>query len=245
MKSNLRHNLLIYVAYCLKSKFFSYEKCQKDLVSIGIKSTIPTLRKEFSLAKKEGLIEFKTYYHKLYPILSTKGKLAIKTHLPFRRWGDFDGSWKMVIFDIPDDLRSKRVQFQNELITLGFGKISRGVYLSPNPLFSKVKRLTHKLRISKHITCIKTASFEDEKKKIARAWNLEEVDNQYKEYTEKVRQQLELNQKNPLWPFFAKDLEKEFAQIYQNDPHLPEQFLTANWQGQTAYGIFKAISNSY
>ncbi len=245
MRSNLQHNLLTYIAYCLKSKFFSYQKCQKDLKNIGIKSIISTLRKEFSMAKKDGLVEFKTYYNKPYPALTTKGKLEIKTGLPFRRWGDFDGSWRIVIFDIPEDLRSKRIQLQGELKNLGFGKLGRGAYLSCHPLFFQIKRLALNLGINQYIIYIKTNSIEDEKKKIARAWNLEEINNQYKEYIQKVRQQLEISKSHPFWPFFAKDLEREFAQIYKNDPHLPEQFLPADWQGQTAYGIFKAISNSY
>lgn len=95
---NLRQNLLTYIAYCLPSdKRFSYEKCQKDLESAGIESTIPTLRKEFSLVKTKGLIEFKTHYRRKYPALSSKGRLEIKTHLPFRRY-DWDESWKIVIF---------------------------------------------------------------------------------------------------------------------------------------------------
>lgn len=243
--TNLQKNLLTYIAYCLPERSFSYEKCQKDFINIGIKNTIATLRKEFSIDKKEGLIELKTYYHKPYPVLSTKGKLEIKTPLPFRRYSEFDGIWKMVIFDIPDNLHSERVRFKNELKKLGFGKISRGVYLSPHSLFTHVKKLAIRLKIDQYVVFAKISQLEDEKKKVAKAWNLEEINDQYKEYIKKVQQELEKHKKEPTWPFIAKTLEKEFSQIYLQDPQLPEQFLPAEWQGKTAYGIFKALSNSY
>ena len=168
---NLRQNLLTYIAYCLSERSFSYEKCQKDLESVGINTTIPTLRKEFSLSKKEGLIEFRTYYKRPYPVLSQKGKLAIKTRLPFKHYGEFE-NWKIVIFDIPESLRTKRLILQNELINLGFGKLSRGVYLSPHPLFTAVKRIVRKLGIEDNLTFLKTTSLEDGKRVIYHAWNL-------------------------------------------------------------------------
>lgn len=239
---NLRHNLLTYIGFCLLKKQFSYGQCQKDLESIGIRSTIPTLRKEFSLLKKEGLIEFKTYYNKPFPVLSTKGRLEIKTRLPFRRFGDFDG-WKMVIFDMPDSQRTKRIILQNKLLALGFGRLSRGVYLSPHPLFTAVRRIIKKLTIEGFVTLIKTQSIENEKAKVYRAWDLKSFNEKYEQFIQKAK--VATFDRKPFWPLYAKRLEKEFVLLYEKDPHLPDQFLPANWHGQEAYAIFKAISNSY
>ena len=247
----LRHNLLTYIAYCLprlgNSKagcFFSYDKCRAELESVGNKTTIPTLRKEFSLAKKAGLIDFKTYYKKPYPVLSNRGRLEIKTRLPFKHRGEFD-SWKILIFDIPENLRAKRLKLQSELSNLGFGKISRGVYITPHPLFSAVKRMAKKLEIKEFITYLKSQSLEDEKVKIAKAWNLSSLNDDYIHFIVRVHSLMTESHHNPLWPLYTKRLEHEFAKLYGKDPHLPEQFLPFGWQGQRAYGIFKAISNSY
>lgn len=241
-KLNLRDNLLTYIAYCLPAKEFSYEKCLADLESVGIKTTIKSLRKEFSLAKKAGLIDFRTYYKKPYPVLSTKGRLEIKTRLSFRRYDEFE-SWKMVIFDIPENLRPKRLILQNELLRLGFGRLSRGVYLSPHPLFSAVKRIVKKLGIEDFVTLIKTQSIENEKAKIFRAWNLKLLNQKYEQFIQKAR--VATFDRKPFWPLYAKKIEKEFAALYEHDPHLPGGFLPSGWKGAEAYGIFKAISNSY
>jgi len=242
IKNNLRINLLTYIGYCLPKKFFSYEKCRADWESVGIQTNIASLRKEFSLCKKERLIEFKTYYKKPYPVLSTKGRLEIKTRLPFRQFGEFD-SWKLVIFDIPENWRAKRLILQKELQRLGFGKIARGVYLSPQPLFSTVKRIIKKLAIEDFVILIQAQSIENEKAKIYRAWNLKDLNEQYENFIQKAR--VATFERRPFWPLEAKRLEKEFAWLYKQDPHLPAQFLPAGWKGTEAYGIFKAISNSY
>lgn len=242
MSLNLKDNLLTYIAYCLVSKTFSYEQCQKDLDSTGISTTIATLRKEFSICKKEGLIELKTYYKKPYPVLSTKGRLEIKTRLPFRHYGEFE-SWKIIVFDVPENLRAKRLILQTELLRLGFGKISRGVYITPHPLFSALKRIIKKLVIEDFVTLMKADAIENEKAKIFRAWNLKELNEQYENFIQKAR--VATFERKPFWPLYAKKIEKEFATIYTQDPHLPSEFLPAGWKGAEAYGIFKAISNSY
>lgn len=240
--TTLRENLLTYIAFCLPGKNFSYEKCRVDLESVGIKTTVPTLRKEFSLAKKDGLIEFKRYYHRPYPVLSTRGKLAIKTRLPFRRFGEFE-SWKIVIFDIPENWRKKRLRLQNELLKLGFGKLARGVYLTPHPLFTALKRMAKKLGLEDNLTFVKTTHLEDEKRVIYHAWNLKNLSEKYEEFIQKAR--VATFERKSFWPLHAKRLEKKFAAIYEKDPHLPQEFLLRDWLGTQAYGIFKAISNSY
>lgn len=244
-KLNLKTTLLTYIAYCLSDKSFSYAQCQRDLetIGLGIKTTIKTLRKEFSYVKKEGLIELKSYYHKLYPVLTTNGRLEIKTRLPFKRFGEFDGTWKMVIFDIPENLRSKRLQLQKELLNFGFGKIARGVYITPHPLFPAVRRILKKSAIEDFVTLIRTQSIENEKVKVYRAWDLKFLNEKYEEFIQKAK--VATFDRKTFWPLYAKRLEKEFVLLYVKDPHLPEEFLPANWQGKEAYGIFKAISNSY
>jgi phenylacetic acid degradation operon negative regulatory protein len=241
IKNNLRINLLTYIAYCLE-RSFSYQKCQKDLESAGVKSTIPTLRKEFSLCKKDDLIDFKTYYRKPYPVLSQKGKFEIKTRLPFKKYG-WDGSWKLVIFDIPESRRKTRLKLVGYLKSLSFGRLSRGDFISPHPLFSQVKKFALKSGIEDYVSYVKTSSIEEEKKKILQAWDLQKINEKYEKFIKKA--QIVSFERKPFWPLYAKRLEKEFTLLYEKDPHLPEEILPADWKGQEAYGIFKAISNSY
>ena len=88
---------------------------------------------------------------------------------------------------------------------------------------------------------------DDEKKKINKAWDLPEINEKYEKFMQKAR--FESVERKTFWPLFAKKLEKEFSLIYETDPHLPEEILpvppAGGWRGREAYGVFKAISNSY
>lgn len=240
--NRIQHNLLTYIAYCIPNKRFSYEKCWDDFRSAAIETEITTLRKEFSILKGNGYLDFKTYYHRSYPVLTQKGRFEIKTKLPIKHFG-WDGAWNIVIFDLPEHMRERRLKFQKELKKLGFGQIARGAYISAHSLFGSLKKKAFRLQIPEFITYLKTKVLEDEKHKIWRAWDLKKINDAYEEFIKKA--QIATFEKKYNWPLHAKRLEREFVRLYDKDPHIPEQFLPVNWQGKEAYNIFKAISNSY
>lgn len=47
---------------------------------------------------------------------------------------DWDGKWRLVIFDIPEDATAKRNQLRKLLLKNGFSKLQQSVYLHPYPL---------------------------------------------------------------------------------------------------------------
>ena len=46
------------------------------------------------------------------------------------RW---DGLWRVLIYTIPESKRDKRDRFRKELSLMGFGMLSGGVWICPNP----------------------------------------------------------------------------------------------------------------
>jgi phenylacetic acid degradation operon negative regulatory protein len=238
--NNLRHNLLTYIGYCLDGKF-RYDKVLADFLHLGINHEPSTLRKEFSLLKKEGLITFKLRYRKPFPILTTKGKLEIKTHLAFKKFGTWDNKWRVTLFDLPQKERKYRLLLVEELTRLGFAMLHRGAYISPYPLIKIVERQANHWGIRQHISTF-TAEKIDEQKNLAERWNLDKVN---KEYINFIKMTQRIQRHARLWSIQAKNLEQLFAEIFTSDTHLPEELLPKDWQGKTAYSIFKEISNSY
>lgn len=241
MTSNLRQNLLTYIAFCLKydGNRFSYIKASEALKKIQVKHRLTTLRKEFSLLKKDGLIEFKTHYRKLVPALTQKGKLEIKIHLPFHSFGAWDSLWRMVTIDLPQNEHRARLDLIKSLEKLGFARLQKNAYLSPYPLLGLVARLASYKGIRQHIELL-TVSEIKERKNLSDLWNIKKINNSYITFLES-----KLEVKNPLWPLLAKRLESHFSSIYEQDPHLPGEFLPHAWQGEAAYRHFKKIANSY
>jgi len=67
--------------------------------------------------------------------LTKKGELEL---LLAKTWQnkitDWDGKWRIIFFDIPENANYKRDKFRKVLLTKGFVKLQASVYISPYPL---------------------------------------------------------------------------------------------------------------
>lgn len=245
MKPNdLAYNLLIIIGFTLEKNHYlwDYRQVKQTLEkAAGLKYHLSTIRKEFSLLKRDCFIELKTRYRKPVPILTQKGKLAIKTRLPFKSFGAWDQKWRLVIFDVPEIERKYRWALRAKLYELNFGQIQKSAYLSPYPLLGTISRFAADLGIRQHLRMMEVAKIDGEKKLIEQAWDLEKVNANYQNFINHAM----TKPKDKFWPLRAKKLEREFASLYETDPQLPKEFLPKNWAGKIAYKVFKEISNSY
>ena len=244
MNKSLAYKMLAFIGFVLEeTRFaFSYKTVGQTLAHLdGTEYKITTLRKEFSILKKDGLIALKPYYHRRVPVLTQKGKLVLKTRLPFKQFGPWDGIWRLVIFDIPEKERPYRWALRTKLCQLNFGKLQKSVYISPYPLLGTISRYAADLGIRQYLRFLEVRKIDDEQKLIDRAWELAKINADYKNFIKTVK----LSPKDKLWPLRAKKLEQEFEGIYKQDPRLPENFLPSDWSGKKAYQVFKEISNSY
>lgn len=73
----------------------------------------------------QGLLEY-TNSAKTLVQLTSDGAALLSTKRPTR-----DGSWKLVIFDIPERQRSVRTFLRNRLKSLGFKKWQASIWVSP------------------------------------------------------------------------------------------------------------------
>lgn len=243
-KEPLATKLLTYIAFCVDvyDFIFSYHHLSDTLrhyYGRGYKTS--TLRKEYSILKSEGLVELKTHYRRPYPVLTQKGRLKIKTQLSYKQYGPWDGKWRLVSFDIPERLRSDRLRLAYELKKIGFMPIQKSTFISPHPLNSVVARLATDQGIRQYLRFFEVDKIDNEKELIKKIWNLDKINHQYQRFLTKTSKP----KRTKFWGLQAKILEQEFAGIYALDPHLPAEFLPANWAGLKAYAQFKAISNSY
>lgn len=238
--NSIRHNLLTYINFIQNGRF-SYKKVSADFLTLKIPHEDSTLRKEFSLLKKEGFISFKLHYRKPCPILSTKGKLEIKTHLAFKKYGPWDKKWRVVIFDLPERERKYRLLLVEKLTEIGFAPLSRGAYISPFSLLSVAQKMANYWGINQHLSLLTVEKINNDKN-ITECWNLKEINTKYTNF---IKMTTRIQRHARLWPIQAKEMEQAFAEIFALDPHLPKELLPKDWQGQAAYDTFKEISNSY
>ncbi len=242
----ISEKILYYIGYILPKEGgrFSYDKMQKFLNEYyGVEGSIRTLRKEFSLLKSKKYFLYKTYYRRPVPVLSADGRLAIAPVLKGRKYGPWDGKWRIAICSVPEKDRKYKNLFLQKLEELKFEKIFKGVYISPHPLLATVVRYANELGIAPKCIFFEAEKIAREVKTIQRIWDLDGVNVDYKEFIRHARRKYE--QKGDHWVLEAKKIEKIFVEIFDKDPHLPEEFLPKGWKGKEAYELFKEISNSY
>ncbi len=85
--------------------------------------------------KKRGAIKVYKQNNQKFIKLTKKGQLEcllLKAKvIKSRQW---DGKWRVVIFDIPEDSKDKRSLFRGLLKNMGFKKLQASVYVNPYPL---------------------------------------------------------------------------------------------------------------
>jgi len=243
-ESNLEQRMLTFIGYCLP--LVRYRLSYGQLATIfeevyRSRYSIATLRKQLSLLRREGLIATATRYRKKIPRLTHAGALKISPLLPYRTFGNWDGRWRVVVFHSPEKEQKYSLLLQKKMREMGWKAIRSGVFISPHPTLTPIKKLATDFGISQHLTMMEVERLEQEKRSIANIWQLDEINEQYRRFIKQARR---LRRKS-FWPLRAKELERQFVAIYGDDPHLPDELLPSDWLGKKAYALFKEITRSY
>jgi len=109
-------------------------------------------RRAFHDLRREGSIRVVRQKQKLKLILTDKGikrlsKLSIHA-LNIKKPKSWDGKWRMVMFDVPEQMRWSRNQIRNILKRLRFEAIQKSVFIHPYPCEDTINflRTYYKLR---------------------------------------------------------------------------------------------------
>lgn len=107
-------------------------------------------------AKRKGWVEAAEKHGRKFLYLTAKGELErLVTKMGVNKQAKWDGKWRMVVFDIPEDAREKRDQLRSLLKRQGFVKLQASVFVNPYPLnrealdFLKFSGLMAYIRIAK------------------------------------------------------------------------------------------------
>ena len=87
--------------------------------------------------KKKGLVKEISKNGKRFLELTKKGEMEIlfvKAHLLNPKLFKWDGKWREIIFDIPEDAKDKRDKLRRLLKQNNFVKLQASVFISPYPL---------------------------------------------------------------------------------------------------------------
>ena len=102
---------------------------------------------------QDGLLKIETQNGKQFVLLTKKGehKLLYYQITEKKKNIKWDGKWRVVIFDVWENTRSKRNLLRNEIKDFGFIQLQRSVWIYPYPCAEFIELLKTDLSFGKNL----------------------------------------------------------------------------------------------
>src|SRR3989338_7547578 len=115
--------------------------------------------------KQKGSLRYEYKEGKRIVRLTKKGQLEalavkMRTRVSPKVW---DGKWRLVIFDIPEDTRLIRRQLRNLLKQIGFKALQASVYINPYPLSQEGVDYLRKTKLIRYIRMLRVDKVDNQK----------------------------------------------------------------------------------
>jgi len=138
---------------------------------------------------------------------------------------EWDGRWRLVMFDIPETQRTLRDRLRRELSKLGLGILQASVWISPNDIKEEIEEIGKNLSLSDSIRFFEvTRNKTLDRNIIEKSWNLPEISDLYRKFNFQSGRIIRTLDKSSNPSFAAKKLIFEYALILTKDPVLPAEF---------------------
>ncbi len=139
-----------------------------NILSIFAKSLSPnkpdkTLR-AIRYAKLQGWLTFEETDDGVRVALTESGqlkwrKIEVNSPLYEIRW---DGKWRLVLFDIPNDKKKEADYFRGHLRKMGFKQLQQSAWITPYPCQTQVVYLRQLYEIKQYVRILEVLAIDDE-----------------------------------------------------------------------------------
>jgi phenylacetic acid degradation operon negative regulatory protein len=165
-----------------------------------------------------------------------------------RIWGtgavndDWDGTWSLLGFSLPDSWQRKRHDLRAQLTWAGFGPLFSGLWIAPGAV--DVSGIVAELGLAAHVKVFRaTADLGmDVAEMIDDTWDLAGLARAYREFSDQWR------------PYAAQDapcaqdalalrlrLATDWLGVIRGDPRLPVEHLPGDWPAGPAQDLFRTV----
>ena len=148
---------------------------------------------------------------------------------------EWDGFWRVIIFDIPESKRKNRDNLRKEILKQGFGRLQDSTYISPYEFsksfmnFLQVKGLSGSVLLME----AKQKHLGNPKMLANKVWSLEEISKEYEVLIGKLSTRFGISDKRKREEFLKKIYSK-YLDIVARDPFLPKSLLSKDWPADKA-----------
>ncbi|NUT92513.1 MAG: PaaX family transcriptional regulator, partial [Saccharothrix sp.] len=157
---------------------------------------------------------------------------------------DWDGTWTMVGFSVPESWRSQRHDLRSRLVWGGFGPLQNGLWVAPGVV--DVPTLVDDLDLNEYLKVFtaRTAKPTEADQIVQTAFDVPAIAARYHTFLHRW------DHDRPL-PEAPDDLARqlllhtEWLQLVRQDPRLPAEHLPADWPAIRAEQVFRTLAKAY
>ncbi|GAA3444595.1 PaaX family transcriptional regulator [Planomonospora venezuelensis] len=157
---------------------------------------------------------------------------------------DWDGTWTLVGFSLPEAWRRQRHDLRTRLVWAGFGSLQNGLWIAPGHV--DVPRVVEGLGLDGHLNVMRAHAAEPtEAAQLAhRAFDTAGIAARYRAFLDRW------DHPGPA-PAAPDDftrqllLHNDWLQLVRSDPRLPAEHLPADWPAIRAEQVFRTLSHRY
>ena len=209
------------------------------------------VRVAVSRMMKQGLLQSERKGNKSYYKLTERGVSRVDEaarriyKLDPHEW---DGKWRVVMYNIPEEKRQVRDDFRKELQWSGFGNLSNGCWISPNNFEKEIHLLISKYKIEEYVQLFlsKHIGPQPDDHLVQKCWPLDEIGEKYEEFIDSYSKKFIVHQ-SVIQSGEMSDEEcfierTNLVHVYRKflfvDPFLPKELLPERWIGNHAALLF-------
>jgi phenylacetic acid degradation operon negative regulatory protein len=162
---------------------------------------------------------------------------------------DWDGTWRMVIYAVPEESRGERDRVRRTLAWHGFGPLAAATWISPHPRLEVVREALADLSATRiDLLESRALSREADREMAFRCWDLDGLGRDYVKLVAAYEQL-------PAGPELAAldgpealrrqvELVASYRTLPFRDPDLPAALLPEGWPGRRTHALFSAAHDA-
>jgi phenylacetic acid degradation operon negative regulatory protein len=175
--------------------------------------------------------------------LTQAGRLqALGGRDPVTRWKRrWDGRWRLVVFDVPEEHRVARDKLRDYLHSRGFGYLQNSVWVTPDDVSGERELLAGgPVNVESLIVLeARPCTGETDAEIVSGAWDFEKINARYRRYrqllTKRPRNSLSSRSAATAFHEWLRDEQQAWALAMEIDPLLPACLLPSEYQGTAAW----------
>lgn len=173
--------------------------------------------------------------------LTQKGYLqALGGCQPEERWNrGWDGKWRMVVFDLPEEKRGLRNELRKQLRSARFGGLQGSVWITPDPVGQVGERLKETASSCGMITFFEGATCcgESSSEVVAAAWDLSAIQQAYETYLQHLTGLSSLGGADVREGLneWGREERHLWSECLRLDPLLPRELWPTDYLGEKAW----------